>query len=466
MRRTFTFFLALLSGSIAYAQNIFNGEPVQVVGSFNGYATTPYNSDYRTTAYRRVTTTGGTPTDGRGQWKTTIDVQNSGGNVTPINMPGGGGNGFLFISGPSANRFQNKWVFSGVGQATLDAVNSTNSVFNSGQDMGLNMSTVGSYTFVFNDAGYTATNANFYVAYTIRIPATVTRTSEVVNLNGTTTVNIATNQVPSPQENIFVRSVIGTTSDFSGSTASTVVQATGSLLSYVATIPAPPTTGATVKYYVFTSTRTLAQLNAASEFDRNLSVINYDDNSGANYVNIITLPLQLNYFSGNVKNGNAMLFWQTNFEKQFKQFEIEKNVNNTWSQIGIVAGNQNVNGGSYLFDAGAIAGKTAYRLKLVDKDGRFTYSSTVIIDANSNSELTLLGNPIKDQIRIGINNSATTNYEAQLLSIDGKLIQSMNYKHVGGYSTLQMNVPSLMKGTYLLKVNSSGNVSKTFNVVL
>ena len=32
---------------------LINGEPVQVVGSFNGYSATPYNSDYRTTGYRK-----------------------------------------------------------------------------------------------------------------------------------------------------------------------------------------------------------------------------------------------------------------------------------------------------------------------------------------------------------------------------------------------------------------------------
>ncbi len=465
MRKTFTLLLSLLASYFSFSQNIFSGEPVQVVGSFNGYATTPYNSDYRTTAYRRITTTTGTPTDGRGQWKTTINVQTSGGDVTPVNMAGGGGNGFLFISGPSGNRFQNKWVFSGVGQAALDAINTTNTVFNAGNDMGLNMSTVGSYTFVFNDAGYTATNASYYVAYTIRNPVTVTRTSDVANLNGSITVNIAINQLISPQENIYVRSVIGIGNDFSGATSTAIVQATGSGLSYAATI-APPPSNSVVKYYVFSSTKTLAQLSADPEFDRSLSAISVDDNAGANYSTNVTLPLQLTYFKGEVKNGNALLAWQTSFEKQFKQFEIEKNVNAAWMNIGVITGNQNGLGSSYSFDAGTINGKSVYRLKMLDNDGRFAYSSIVVIDANSKNELTLLGNPIKDAIRIGINNATATNYEALLYTIEGKLIQSMNYKHAGGYSTFEMNVPSLLSGTYILKMSTLGNVSKTFTVVL
>ncbi|TDP58399.1 MopE-related protein [Flavobacterium dankookense] len=272
----------------AIAQNIFSGEPVQVVGSFNGYATTPYNSDYRTTSFRRVSVSTGTPTDGRGQWATTINVQPSGGNVTPINMLGGGGNGFLFISGPSGSRFQNKWVFDGIGQGALNAVNGT--VYNTGNDMGLNMSTAGRYTFVMNDVGYTGTNSRYYVGYTTNAPVTVSRTSQSFNLTQTV-VNITTSATPSSGENVYVRYRVGT-NNFSASTA--VVQATGSGTSWTATLPAQAC-GSTVHYYVYTSTRTLAQINSDSETDRSLATLRYDDNGGTNYSS--TLPAAITYYA-------------------------------------------------------------------------------------------------------------------------------------------------------------------------
>jgi hypothetical protein len=284
--------LACIIGQFSIkAQNIFSGEPVQVVGAFNGYATTPYNADYRTTTYRRVTTAAGNPTDGRGQWTTTINIQFAGGDITPINMPGGGGNGFLFISGPSANRFQNKWVFSGIGQGTVDGLN-TISCFNCGNDMGLNMSTLGYYTFIFNDCGYTQTNSRYYVAYTSAPPVSVTRTSQTVNPGGSVTVNISTSATPSPEEKIYVRYTTG--ADFSGTGTSATLQATGVGTSYSATIPAQ-TPGLTIRYYVFTSTRTLAELSfagfdafapTATEAEKNISVLRYDDNGGANYTQL------------------------------------------------------------------------------------------------------------------------------------------------------------------------------------
>ncbi len=257
------------------AQNIFSGEPVQWVGRPNGYSTEPYNSDYRTLGYRKISTTAANPADGRGQWATTINVQIAGGDITPDNMPGGGGAGWLLISGPEANRFQNKWNFNGIGQA---AINSTNDItFQSGgEDMGLDMSAPGYYTFVMSDTGYA--NSDAFVAYTAAEPVTVTRAADGF-VSGVPGIGISTSATPSAGENVFVR-YSTTANDFT--TATSIVQASGSGTTWIAALPTQPC-GTTIYYYVFTSTRTLAQLTADSEADRSLAAISYDDNAGSNY---------------------------------------------------------------------------------------------------------------------------------------------------------------------------------------
>ncbi|MBL0355449.1 MAG: hypothetical protein IPP72_00505 [Chitinophagaceae bacterium] len=264
---------ALLTQTNVQAQNIFSGEPVQVVGQMNGYS----SAAAANSVYRRVSVSSGTPTDGRGQWMKTYNAQSSGGDVLNSNMPGGGGNGFLFISGPSSNRFLNKWVFSGVGQGTVNAINNI-SAFNSGNDMGLNMSTAGRYTFVFNDAGYTTTNARYYVGYTANAPVTVTNGGTTFS-NSQPVISITTSAAPSAGENVYVR-YRATTNDFT--TGTSVVQATGSGTAWSATLP-QQTCGSTVFYYVYTSTRSLAQINGDSESDRFMGALRYDDNAGANY---------------------------------------------------------------------------------------------------------------------------------------------------------------------------------------
>lgn len=260
-----------------FAQNIFSGEPVQWVGRPNSYSTDPYNADYRTTTYRKIATTDADPTDGRGQWSTTINVQTTGGDIAPDNMPGGAGAGWLLISGPSGNRFQNKWNFTGVGQGAVNSINDV-TYESGGEDMGLDMSTEGYYTFNMRDAGYT--NSEFYVGYTASAPVTVSRTSETLNTvtNGTV-INITTSAAPSAGENIYVRYVLNA-NDFTGST--TVVQATGTGTSWSAEIPSQDC-GTGVFYYVYSSTRSSSDIDGDSESNRSLAALRYDDNAGANY---------------------------------------------------------------------------------------------------------------------------------------------------------------------------------------
>lgn len=272
---TLSSFLFLITVSSLTAQNIFPGEPVQWVGQPNSYSTEPYNSDYRTLSYRKISTTDVNPTDGRGQWTTTINVQDEGGDIAPANMSGGAGEGWLLISGPVPNRFLNKWNFNGVGQAAVDGINAVTMQVG-GEDMGLDMSTPGYYTFTMRDGGYV--NTETYIGYTENAPVMISHTGTSFT-SGQTTVSFTTSAAPSAGEIFYVRYSIGV-NDFTSSTA--LVQATGENLAWSATLPAQ-SCGTTIYYYIFSSTMTLAELNGASESDRSLAALRYDDNGGANY---------------------------------------------------------------------------------------------------------------------------------------------------------------------------------------
>jgi hypothetical protein len=277
--RFLSLLLLFLSCYNSIAQNIYFAEPIQVVGSMNSYSTTIASNSL----YRKISTNIGTPTDGRGHWVKTYNAQSSGGDVTNSNMLGGGGNGFLFISGPASNRFQNKWVFANIGLAKIDSTN-TCSAYNAGNDMGLNMSNSGRYTFVFNDCGYTNLNARFYVGYTANTPVNLSNQSLVLGTNSTALVSFNTSANPSIGENLYIRYTSG--ADFSSTGTSTIIQASSSNspinTTWTATIPSQ-TYGSTIRYYIFSSTLTLAKLNAMSEMDKSLACLQVLDNFGANY---------------------------------------------------------------------------------------------------------------------------------------------------------------------------------------
>ena len=445
------------------SQNVFSGERVQVVGTFNGFTTTPYGTDYRTTTYRKVSTTTTNPTDGRGQWATTIKVASSNGDVMPVNMPGGSAGGFLFISGPVGSAFNNKWAFNTATQGVIDGVST--SIYQGSTDMGLDMSTQGFYTFVMNDFGYSADpNTKYYVGRTANAPVSVTRASQVINSDNSVTVNITTSANTSNGENVFVRFVSGAASDFSGATATSVVQATGSGSTYTATIPAP-TTSTTIKYYVFTSTA--SNLTTASEINKSLSTLRYDDNSNANYTAAIVLPISLQYFNGVSNNEAINLNWKSSVEINANNFDIEKlSAGTNWVKIGTVAA-ANVSNSSYTFTDNAVSnGSNTYRLKLVDKDGKSSHSNVISINAVVAKGLKLYPTLVNsNSINVVFNEQKAGRATIKITSLNGKVLQQNTVVINEGNTVLQQTLPLLAKGNYVVTVNTA-QVQKTFTIFI
>jgi len=94
--------------------------------------------------------------------------------------------------------------------------------------------------------------------------------------------------------------------------------------------------------------------------------------------NVSPLPVELVSFSAAVKNSKVELHWATATEVNNAGFAVEKNTNNVWNKIGYVEGNGTSNAPkNYSFTENTSAGKYQYRLKQIDRDGRFEYSNVV-----------------------------------------------------------------------------------------
>jgi hypothetical protein len=270
--------------------NIYSGDGVNWVGGNQtptafteptNCSTSPFNLHERLVA---LTSTGTAVTDGRIQWVNTLNAQASGADVYNTNM-NASSTGFLFTSGGgcgNAGSYGNKWGSgSSFASGTLNTANAAG--YQAANNEGLNMSTAGYYTFVMKDAGYNATE--YYVGYTAARPVAIAAGAVTSTCAG---VNIAANlsAAPSSGENVFIRYQVGSNSGFSAGTgttgATTIVQ--GTVSGTVATLTLTGLTGgSTIYYYVFTSTESLTNLNAANEGDKAYRLLNYDDNSGNLY---------------------------------------------------------------------------------------------------------------------------------------------------------------------------------------
>lgn len=295
-----------------------SGGGVNWVGANQGY-TQPVNcngSSPFVMKYRRLATTANAPTDGRGQWFTTLNAQSTGGDVTLQDMGGGGGNGFLFTNEGNCGvtgGYINKWVFSGVGQGGINQINGN--VFNGSNDMGFDMSTPGYYSFAFRDAGYTS--SSFYVGYTSSSPVSIFNSTATLNNDYSVTVNATLSASPSAQERFYIRYRVGS-NDFTSGTS--IIEGSGSGSNRTFIIPTQ-TVGSTIYYYLFSSTLSLTTLNALSEGDRSLACLQYADNNNSNFS--FTIPTPTTY----TWNATATASWTNS---------------SSWSPVGVPTNGDNV----------------------------------------------------------------------------------------------------------------------------
>ena len=158
------------------------------------------------------------------------------------------------------------------------------------------------------------------------------------------------------------------------------------------------------------------------------------------------VPVELTSFTGKVIDGKVNLTWQTASEKNNYGFEIQRMQNDSyWEKIAFVTGrgtSGEINSYSYV-DKSISTGNYSYRLKQIDFDGTFKYSSVVEVKTGAPTKFELLQNYPNP-----FNPSTTINYS---LPIKGHVVLKV-------YNVLGKEVAVLVNGNM-----EPGNYSAIFD---
>jgi hypothetical protein len=169
------------------------------------------------------------------------------------------------------------------------------------------------------------------------------------------------------------------------------------------------------------------------------------------------LPIVLESFQGQLKNGNAILSWATSNEINVDKFEIEKSYGGTWKTI-VTTTAKGTGGNSYqATDANLTAGKWLYRLKMIDKDGKFTYSQIVTLEMGKGQFVLNQNypNPVKGSTQLSYQINTEANVMIELLTKDGRKIATLvnQQQAVGSYNiTLDVTKYALASGNYIYRM--------------
>lgn len=163
----------------------------------------------------------------------------------------------------------------------------------------------------------------------------------------------------------------------------------------------------------------------------------------------VPLPVELTYFQGAFKNDANILTWQTATEKNNSHFDIEWSSNGMeFQKVGKIQGFGNsLEKLDYEFLHKNFSNElNYYRLKQVDFDGQYEYSSIILIKNNASEPVfaNVFPNPTHGEL------SLDTNYDGiiEVINSTGQLVKTFN-----ATNTNQFSINDLPNGIYFIKLN-------------
>jgi hypothetical protein len=194
------------------------------------------------------------------------------------------------------------------------------------------------------------------------------------------------------------------------------------------------------------------------------------DNTSTTTVEVnSTTPVRLTDLSASLSDCRPALRWVTSSELNSSHFEIERSVAHTseWVSLGTVAarGNSTVES-RYTFDDNSLplsAKQVFYRLRMLDRDGRYRYSSVLPVSLNCRViGVNVFPNPVSEG-RLQVSISGTDgDVQAVLRNLSGQLMTSRTLRA----GTTSMDVSDLAAGVYVLDLRFRDGRSEKVRVVV
>lgn len=177
----------------------------------------------------------------------------------------------------------------------------------------------------------------------------------------------------------------------------------------------------------------------------------------------VILPLKLLLFKGSLQNNSVYLQWKTNNEANTSQFIIERSLNGEgFTKIGTVSasGNTTVPVDYSYTDIDACSQSSEilyYRLKIMDRNGVFTYSDVVTISLPYVAgRIAVFPNPANDEVKVSIASATDGTAQWKLFDNTGRLVLQNIAPLRKGNNSMLININKLSAGMYYFNVSGAG----------
>ncbi len=174
-----------------------------------------------------------------------------------------------------------------------------------------------------------------------------------------------------------------------------------------------------------------------------------------------SLPVTLSSFNASVYNSLVTLNWITATEEHVSHFIVEKSLDaKEFKGIADVPARNISTGASYSYNEELGTGVRYYRLKMMDKDGKFTYSRIVSINGKNSLNLDVYPNPVSDRVVL-TRPRAEKGASVEVFTIDGKKVFSLTAE--ANATQTEFSAAKVQEGTYIVVfTNGSDRITTKF----
>ncbi|WP_337865892.1 T9SS type A sorting domain-containing protein [Ignavibacterium sp.] len=181
------------------------------------------------------------------------------------------------------------------------------------------------------------------------------------------------------------------------------------------------------------------------------------------------IPVELTSFAASVSGNNVTLNWSTATETNNQGFEIQRSNGGEYEVVGYVAGHgTTVQPHSYSFtDQNVGSGRYQYRLRQIDLDGKYEYSSVVEVEVLGPKEFSLAQNypnPFNPSTSIDFTLAVDSRVTLKVFDVLGQEVMTLiNGNYTAGSHKVNFDASGLNSGVYVYRIDATGIDGKTFS---
>jgi hypothetical protein len=175
---------------------------------------------------------------------------------------------------------------------------------------------------------------------------------------------------------------------------------------------------------------------------------------------LIPLPAEGLNASASLNDNDALIRWSTLSEHHTSYFEVQRSTDN----VNFVPTGQQVqaSGESQTKKEYQMNDKLPtqlrsdviyYRVKLVDQDGKVTYSNIVVVRISKKPGVTVWPNPFLSNVTISITTENETTIDVNMIDVSGRVLKTISQSVPRGISQISLkDLDQLPAGVYLMEI--------------